>query len=336
MVNVKPMRTLFLVILCLTIATSASFGQKSTRAKEGKNKGELLFNSGFEKGSTVVHKSDLPSTDDDIIGQDQSLSGPNDWVKDIDQNHKLGYFNLQYQGGDTTMRFARIIHEPGNPKNNVLHFWVNQANVDGIKARIQANIYADKSKKTEGIIEFYQSVKLYLPSDMEVVKSFPEKISWLTILEVWNNIQWVDDPYPYRLTVGIGKPTGDKSELHFLVDAEDYNYTTKKYIKLWHDMNTSIDVPIGKWFTLEYYIKEGNAQTGRFYMAITPEGGKKQVIFDITNFTHNTQDPNPDGITLWNPMKLYTSKKLVDYVRSQGKALQFYWDDFSVWRNRLP
>ncbi|NJO68273.1 MAG: hypothetical protein HC830_02465 [Bacteroidetes bacterium] len=234
------------------------------------------------------------------------------------------------------MRFARIIPEPGNSKNKVLHFWVNQPNVDGSKTRIQANIYADKQKHTEGIKELYQSVRLFLPTDMEVIKSFPEKISWLTILEVWNNIQWVDDPYPYRLTVGIGKPTGEKSELHFMVDAEDYDYSTKKYIELWHDMNKTIAVPIGKWFTLEYYMKEGNAQSGRFYMAITPEGGKKQVIFDITNFTHNTKDPNPDGITLWNPMKLYTSKKLVDYTRGQGKALQIYWDDFSVWKNRKP
>ncbi|NJK95857.1 MAG: hypothetical protein HC905_13945 [Bacteroidales bacterium] len=151
-----------------------------------------------------------------------------------------------------------------------MHFWVNQPNVDGSKTRIQANIYADKQKHTEGIKELYQSVRLFLPTDMEVIKSFPEKISWLTILEVWNNIQWVDDPYPYRLTVGIGKPPAKKSELHFMVDAEDYDYSTKKYIELWHDMNKTIAVPIGKWFTLEYYMKEGNAQSGRFYMAITP------------------------------------------------------------------
>ena len=330
------MKIFISLLLCLTIlGVSEACAQKDKSVKP-KSKGELLFNSGFEKGSTVVHKSDSPSTDDDIIGKDQSVSGPNDWMEDIDKSPKLGYFSLQYQGGDTTMRFARIIPEPGNPKNKVLHFWVNQANVDGMKSRIQANIYADKSKKTEGIKEFYQSVKLYLPADMEVVKSFPEKISWLTILEVWNNIQWVDDPYPYRLTVGIGKPGPEKSELHFMVDAEDYEYGDKKYVKLWHEMNTAIDVPIGKWFTLEYYIREGNTQNGRLYMAITPEGGKKQVIFDIANFTHNSKDPNRDVITLWNPMKLYTSKKLVDFARSQGKALQFYWDDFTVWRNRQP
>lgn len=322
-------------VFCLSVLPMFGQSRKITSAPKP-HKGTLLFNSGFEKGTTVVPKSASQTTDDDIIGEDLSVSAPNDWVKDIDRSPNLGFFSLQYQGGDSTMRFARIVPEPGNPKNKVLQFWVNQPNVDGTKARIQANIYADKSKKTEGIKEFYQSVRLYLPADMEVVKSFPDKISWLTILEVWNNIQWVDDPYPYRLTVGIGKPTADKSELHFMVDAEDYDYAGRKYIKLWHDMNTAINVPIGKWFTLEYYIKEGNAQSGRFYMAITPEGEAKQVIFDVVNFTHNSNDPKPDGITLWNPMKLYTSKSLVEYVHNQGKALQIYWDDFSVWKNRSP
>ena len=175
---------------------------------------------------------------------------------------------------------------------------------------------------------------------MEVIKKYPDKISWLTIFEVWNNIQWIDDPYPFRITAGIGKPTADTNDLYFMVGAEDYQYPSEnnhgQYIEIWHEMNTEVSVPIGKWVTLEYYIKEGNNQTGRFYMLMTPEGGEREVVFDIRNFTHNTNDPHPDGIKLWNPMKLYTSRELVDYVRGQGKALQLYWDDFSIWKERLP
>ena len=125
-----------------------------------------------------------------------------------------------------------------------------------------------------------------------------------------------------------------------MVGAEDYEYPSDdsngKYIEIWHKMNTEIAVPVGKWITLEYYIKEGNDQNGRFYMLMTPDGGEKKVVFDIQNFTHNTKDPNPDGIKLWNPMKLYTSRKLVDYVRDQGKALQCYWDEFAIWKDKLP
>lgn len=302
---------------------------------------KLLFNSGFESGSKIIHGKDPFTSDDDIGGIDISVSSPNDWVTDIDNSSYLGLFNLQYQGGDTTMRIARIVPEPGNPENQVLHFWLNEPNVNnGSKARIQANIYESQNDKINGTKELYQSVRLYLPEDMEVVKKYPNKISWLTILEVWNNIQWIDDPFPYRLTVGIGKPSAESRDLHFMVDAEDYEYATEsskgRYVELWHDMNTNVSVPIGNWVVLEYYLKEGNQQNGRFYMAMTPEGGEKQVIFDIRNFTHNTNDPNPDGITLWNPMKLYTSKDLVNYIRGEGKTLQVYWDDLEIRGNRKP
>jgi hypothetical protein len=320
-----------------------SFGCAEQRSDQAdpKDEGVLLFNSGFESGSQIKHGANPFTSDDDIVGVDLSVAPPNDWVVDIDNSNKLGRFSLQYQGGDTTMRFARIVPEPGNTSNKVLHFWLNYPNVDnGAKARIQANIYEGGGDNMEGIKELYQSVRLFLHEDMEVVKSYPKKISWLTILEVWNNIQWVDDPHPYRLTVGIGKPTAESRNLHFMVDAEDYEYATEttkgRYIELWHYMNTNVSVPVGKWITLEYYIKEGNAENGRFYMAMTPEGGEKQVVFDIINFTHNSKDANPDGITLWNPLKLYTSKELVNYVRDQGKSLQFYWDDFEIWKDKQP
>jgi hypothetical protein len=87
---------------------------------------------------------------------------------------------------------------------------------------------------------------------------------------------------------------------------------------------------------MDYYVKEGNNETGRFYLAITPEGGKKQVVFDVKNYTHMTKDPAPNGFSGYNPMKLYTSKELVNFMKSQGKTLQVYWDDFKLWTNKQP
>jgi hypothetical protein len=68
-------------------------------------------------------------------------------------------------------------------------------------------------------------------------------------------------------------------------------------------------------------------------MAITPEGQPRQVVHDVTGWTQNTRDPAPAGISDWNPMKLYTSKELVSFMRSQDKTLQVYWDDFRLWKN---
>ncbi len=75
----------------------------------------------------------------------------------------------------------------------------------------------------------------------------------------------------------MGKPSATERELYFMVDAEDYEYGAGnrrgRYVRIWHEMNTEIPIPIGRWITLEYYIREGDKRDERFYMAMTPEGG---------------------------------------------------------------
>jgi hypothetical protein len=294
---------------------------------------ELIFQSGFEPGSKIIPRGN----DADITGKDASLPNQNDWISDLDLNSEIGNFSLQYQGGDTTMRYAKIIREPANPENQVLHFWLNEPNVDyWPKGRIQANLYEGRN----GLKEFYHSVRVFLLNDFNVVRHYPKEILWLAIAEFWNNNTWSQRvPYGLRITLGIGKPTASTSDLHFILDAEDcqlFPDGNQKYTKVWVNTNKNVKVPIGKWFTMDYYYKKGNQQTGRFYLAITPEGEKQQIIFDVRNFTHHTQDPNPDGVTDFNPMKLYTSKELIHYMQGQGKTLQMYWDDFKLWKDKRP
>ena len=292
----------------------------------------LIFQSGFEPDSRIIPRG----SDEDITGSDKSLNEKNDWVKDLDDNSLIGNFNLQYQGGDSTQRIAKIIPEPGNPDNHVLWFRLNDSNVGGSKGRIQANLYGAST----GLKEFSQSVRLFLPEDMNAVRTFPDKIHWLTIAEFWNNITWSQSvPYGFRITLGIGKPVADESDLYFILDAQDcelFEDGKQKYTTLWSEINQQVKVPVGKWFTMDYYYKEGNNETGRFYMAIHPEGGEREVIFDVTNYTHNSHDSSPDGVTHFNPLKLYTSKKLIDYMRSENKALEIFWDDFKLWKDKQP
>ncbi|HCY41584.1 MAG TPA: DUF4886 domain-containing protein, partial [Prolixibacteraceae bacterium] len=188
--------------------------------------------------------------------------------------------------------------------------------------------------------EFYQSERIFLPSDFNTVRTFPDKISWLTIAEFWNNVTWNQNvPYGFRITLGIGKPVAEESDLYFILDGQDcelFADGSQKYTTLWKETNQKVKVPIGQWFTLEYYYKEGDANNGKFYMTIQPDGGKKEIIYDLTKITHNTKDPNPDGVTDFNPIKLYTSKKLIDYMGSQNKTLQIYWDDFKLWKDKRP
>ncbi len=284
---------------------------------------ELIFNSGFEPSVEVVNVG----TEADIIGIDESFSDKNDWSTDLDNNPMIGNFTLQYQGGDETQRIAKVIEEPGNESNHVLQFWLDDSNVGGSKGRIQANIYGN-----EGIKEIFQSTRLFLSSDFNTVCSYPGTIDWLTIAEFWNNITWSQDvPYGFRITLTISKPSTGDGDLYFKVEAQDcelFGDDSQEYETVWSRVNYAVKVPVGEWFTMEYYLKEGDAENGRYYLAITTQDGVTSEIFNLTKSTHNTNDPDPDGITEFNPLKLYTSKSLIDYMRSEDKSLEIYWDDF--------
>ncbi|MEI6275291.1 MAG: hypothetical protein WCP08_04840 [Prolixibacteraceae bacterium] len=321
------MKNISLIIVFQVFLFSACAQEKKVEISNG----TLIFQSGFEPDSKVVPSG----SDADITGTDHSLSDHNNWVTDLDNNPDIGNFSLQYQGGDSTQRFAKIIPEPGNPANHVLHFWLNEANVEASKGRIQGNLYGNKGMK-----EFYQSERIFLPNDFNTVRTFPNIINWLTIAEFWNNITWSQTvPFGFRITLGIGKPVATESDLYFILDAQNcelFADGSQKYTTLWSETNQKQKIPIGKWFTLEYYYKEGNAENGKFFLTIQPDGGEKVIIFNLTAITHNSKDPNPDGLSDFNPIKLYTSKSLIDYMRGQGKTLQVYWDDFKLWKDKRP
>ena len=329
--------TIALLLLAISVpAMVFCSSELPAQPDEPAKQGTLLFNSGFEPGSKIRLGSNPLTSDDDITGRDLSYPAPSDWVEDLDNSKKIGRFNLQYQGGDTIQRFARIVREPGNPSNHVLQFWLNEANVGGTKGRIQANLYGAE----KGMKEFYQSVRIFLPDDFNTVRKFPEKITWLTIFEFWNNITWSQTvPHGFRITLGIGKPVEWENDLCFILDGQDcelFQDGSQKYTTLWKEVNQAVKVPIGSWFTIDYYYKEGDGKSGRFWMAIQPEGGERKVVFDVVNYTHNSGDKNPDGVTDFNPLKLYTSKKLIDFMRTNGKTLQMFWDDFKLWEGKTP
>lgn len=334
MKNLKP----FILGSLLFLFTACSIKKAAkTQAATGKSANdELIFQTGFEGSTRIIRNAKISEAIshyaiDDIVGKDTTLPVKNDFVADLDNRPGSGEFMLEYTGGDSTKRQTRIITEPGKTGNKVLEFWLNEpweASEHQIKARIQADIYSIKP----GLKEFYQSERVFLTDDFNVLKQFPEKISWLTISEFWNNEWWVDtEKYGFRVTLGIGKVAGPSDDLYFILNAEDAGQK-----EVWNANTAKVKVPVGKWFTMEYYYKEGDRDHGRFYMAVTPEGEQKKIVFDVTNFTHNTTDPAPNGVTGYSPMKLYTSKEVINYVRAQGKTLRIYWDDFKLWRHKLP
>jgi hypothetical protein len=280
----------------------------------------LVFRSGFEGNTRIVQRG--TSTDDDIIGFDPDLEASN-W-NDLKRD-KISIVFFNYTGGDASKRYAKIIDDPTKEGNKVLHFWLNDywlASEEQEKGRIQIEFHDIKG----GYKEFFQTVRVYLCDDFNTLKKYSKGFNWLTLSEFWNNESWSQD-YGFRISLGIGKDSGADKELYFMVTAENEGFQG-----IWSVADKNLKVPIGKWFTMYYHFKEGNKETGRFHMTVTPDGEAEQTICDVRDFTHNTTDPSPNGLTAYNPLKLYTSKEVISYMKSQGKTLQIYWDDLRLWK----
>ena len=66
------------------------------------------------------------------------------------------------------------------------------------------------------------------------------------------------------------------------------------------------------------------------------ENGPRTVLFDVHDWTHHPDNPAPQGLTHYNPMKVYTSAEIAEFLHAQGAAVQVDWDDFAQWQGRTP
>lgn len=288
--------------------------------------GDLVFQSGFG-GTTAI----VPATNGNerVVGRDDSVA-KSDFSADLAAfGGTSAQALIDYTGGDASKRQGVIAADPINPANKTLRFVLREpyaASEGETKGRVQLDFYS----LTPGIREFRQSVRGYLSADFRKLESYPSKITWLTLAEYWNNEWFVaGEPYGFRITVGIGKPSSATQPLNLFVEAQDVGQ-----IEIWRRDDPTATIPIGQWFTLETYFREGDRGTGRFVLAITPDGGTRRVLYDVRDFTQNTHDPAPNGLTGYNPVKLYTSAGVVDHVRKNGGALQTDWADLKIWKIR--
>lgn len=238
----------------------------------------------------------------------------------------FGKLRVQYQGGNLNQRWAAIEPAPDDRNNLVMDFTLREPNVKGEKGRVQ--LVADGNK---GLKIMRIRTRLYLTEGMRVLQDYPNPLRWLTIAEWWNNGDWTGSPYPFRITLGMLKPESGKGNLRFDVRSETFDRAANKWnTVVWQAIADSFPIPVGQWMTLEYVVAEGNAKTGRFMMMVTPEGGERQTLFDITNFTHHPADPAPDGFVDFHPLKLYTSAALVQYVAGRQQTMSILWDDLTL------
>ncbi len=227
------------------------------------------------------------------------------------------------------MRLAEIITDPNNAQNKVLHFWIKHPNVSGTKGRVQGNLY----NCLKGMDTLEYAVDLYLPSDIDTLRYLPVTFSFFTLMEFWNNPAWKDSLYGFRMTVNLQKKDSSSNRLHLGVHGQTYDIANGKYIDLWDTTNTTVNIPTQEWITLTVKIIEGTtANGGNFFLSMKRIDGSEQILFDISVDTHHPDAPATkiDGITHFNPFKLYTDSDMVNALRTLGKLLHVYWDNFNL------
>ena len=245
---------------------------------------------------------------------------------------RLGRAHVYYEAGQPEDRLASVRGDPVGSENRVLDFALNRPNVVSArsgtrKGRIQMNIYDNA-----GVREIKFRVRMKLSRDFLLLSEYPGRIDWLTISEWWNNAGWTGEEYPFRIAVDIVKTAGRSSpDLHFRVHAQALDLQKMGWTNLiWEATNETFAIPVGEWVHLSYVFLEGARDEGRFSLEVTKEGHNPVMVIDVRDFTHHPLDPAPDGLTHWNPVKLYTSGKLIDFVSSRGGCMRIMWDDIDI------
>ena len=290
----------------------------------------LVFRSGFEPDSELYTPPsgeawrDIRGVDYSVLDSDRFIHTA-DWDA-LDQHPWVGDFKLDLKEGFPENRDALIVRSPQNIENRALYFVLNTPN-QGSKGRVQSNLSLNY-----GVREIYQRVKFYLHPDFTLLQSMDSSFTWLTLFEFWNDPDWGSQrEAPFRIKIDVQKLSAKPdAPLTWGVTAQimEPDHRSKPVWK----SSEKHPVQIGQWLTAEIYFREGDAQTGRFYFALTDEYGVKTVICDVHDFTRHEFDPSPnDGIPFFNPMKLYTRSDQIRYVHDHGGALQVYWDDWSVY-----
>ncbi len=235
------------------------------------------------------------------------------------------YFN---NVGGSAFAFQEVRKDPLNTTKNVLY----AQTVDddpGRSGTTRAQMTLDLNLRLEVM---HTTQRMYLNPDIAYLSNYPSNIRWFTLFEMWNlrDITQGGDPAgSSRMSLSLFKETGAGQPLYWHI-AHEYMQPTEKVI--WEQKATTARIPIGKWFTMDIYIKRGDVGTGKFKLVITEDGGQPVTVFDITNSNQYPGKPEL-YINQWQPFKLYTSDLIMDYMRTNNKTISVSYNDFKWYKN---
>lgn len=180
---------------------------------------------------------------------------------------------------------------------------------------------------------YHSSVRMFFHSDVNVLLSYTPKVSWFDIWETWNAVVpgiGGDEAGSARWNLHIFK--NENASTFYWVAAGETMEPTRTTI--WTQQNKTIPIPINKWFTIDIYLKRGNASNGKYLIKITVDGEQTQTLFDITNWTVHP-DYQDVQIKSWQAFKFYFDPVYLAWIQANGggKTLQCYYNDFIWYKN---
>ncbi len=309
-------------IIALTVGMAALFPAVPVFSA-----GRLRFSSGFEEEVYISRDGE------DIKGSD-GMS----WEEDLEGYPEVHKWCLSFIGRSPEYAFADLRNDPTGRDNRVLYFQLND-NDPGTDAttRTQSGFHF----KREGDRLFRQGFvryRVYWHPDLMLLKEYPRRIAWFQVMEWWehrNPEKQGGIAGQCRWSLSLNKESGSDNPPYWAISAQYMQPPQDEFKPIWPmKSNKKVPVPIGKWAVLEIFFRKGHGSDGRIWVAITPEGGKPQVVFDIHDHTEHPKDPLP--IRAWQHFKLYTSDEILDWMRARGARVRAYYDDFEWWDDFPP
>ena len=257
-----------------------------------------------------------------IAGIDSAASAFDHYTK-----KQQGSIAINYETKNLEAAKAEVTDAPGLAGKRALHFRAAGPNVfkEGrpLKARIQLNL-----AKKPGFCSFVSEVSVFLPAGMEELNQYPYPITWLTLQEYWNALHGSHET-TFRITVGLWKSSN--GNLHFGYKAQDY--INGKYIDVSRGDDERLEVPTGRWFRLRTEVVEGDSTSGFFRLTLLADGQEK-VLYQQTMRTMSTaicEGSHPrKGFNNLQPLKLYTSAQLAEWMKERGNTIEAYFTDWHL------
>lgn len=242
-------------------------------------------------------------------------------------NKRNGKISINYETRDLDAAIAQVEDAPRKKGKKALHFKIISPNVKEEGKKIKSRIQIELSKEP-GFKSFVSEIYIYFPTSMKELNKYPYPITWLTLQEFWN-APVGNAGKTFRITIGMCKSR--KGKLHFGYRSQDYK--NGEFIDVAKSDDSSYEVPIGRWFKLKTEVIEGDNGSGFFCLSIK-ERRREKILYRFETQTMATafceKKYSPQGFTLIQPIKLYTSARLTEWMKERGCAIEAYFTDWTI------